>query len=107
MPRQRAEPILPCKAEKEYCTPPSFSSHMLSPILNDGNLYYRPGGGGAEKLFPEVEMQYLLTLQVSIYCMLALQSRVPPFSLHNSQLQLWRVVGGGGGLCYICLCTYL
>ena len=50
MPRQKAEPILPCKAGIEYCTPPSFSSHMLSPILNDGNLYYRPGGGGKETL---------------------------------------------------------
>ena len=58
----------------------------------------RGGGGGAKKLFPEVEMQYLLTLHVSRYCMLALQSRVPPFSLHNSQLQLWRGGGGGGVL---------
>ena len=49
-------------------------------------------------------MQYLLTLQVSRYCMLALQSRVPPFSLHNSQLQLWRV--GGGGNKYACVLTY-
>ena len=39
--------------------------------------------------------------------MLALQSRVPPFSLHNSQLQLWRVEGGGGGgVEYACVLTY-
>ena len=37
--------------------------------------------------------------------MLALQSRVPPFSLHNSQVQLWRVEGGGG-VKYACVLTY-
>ena len=103
---QKAEPILPCKAGKEY-------SLLLHSVLtcyrpcNDRNLFYRPGGGGGQKkLFPEVEMQYLLTLQVSIYCMLALQSKVPPFSLHNSQLHLWRVGGrGGGGVKYACVLT--
>ena len=29
-----------------YCTPPSFSYHILSPILKDENLSYCPGVGG-------------------------------------------------------------
>ena len=94
------------KRQNLYCR--AKPGESIVPLRHSVLSCYRPylmtetfiiaRGGGAKKLFPEVEMQYLLTLQVSRYCMLALQSRVPPFSLHNSQLQLWRVGGGGGVL---------